>query len=270
MTGLMHFDTPENVQVAYQPAGLGTRFLAHLIDQVMVTVIMVFTVVLLLVGAFSLASFRDLVKSWEFDPDTVDPQVLGSIIIAFIVLLMGLLNLVYYTLSELLMRGQTLGKRCCSLRVVKSNGFAIDTGSLLVRNLFRVLDQWPPVWAVPIFSRTSQRLGDMVAGTLVVVDEKPTLGAVRSELMGRKALEAEFRFDSKALERLTDSDVTAIEQLLERWKDIAPVERTKFADRLVTALATKCESDQPDQTLHRTFLEDLLAAKLRRETRRLN
>lgn len=88
----------------------------------------------------------------------------------------------YYGISELCLRGQTIGKRSSKIRVVKIDGFSLDAVSILVRNIFRVVDHLPLLWIVPLLSAKSQRLGDMVAGTIVIQQEVPKLTGVRSTI----------------------------------------------------------------------------------------
>ena len=79
----------------------------------------------------------------------------------------------YFGLSELLLRGQTFGKRQMGIRVVKADGFSLDPSAILLRTLFRVIDNMPPMWIVPLMTEKRQRLGDFVAGTIVVADQAP-------------------------------------------------------------------------------------------------
>jgi len=97
-------------------------------------------------------------------------------------------SLLYFTTTELLVRGQTIGKRACGLRVVKADGFALEAGSVLVRNVFRVIDQIPAFWIVPLALHSqASAFGDMVAGTLVVAETQDGIGELRARLMARDA-----------------------------------------------------------------------------------
>lgn len=264
MNNPLRFETPENVQVQYTPAGLGTRFLAWFIDQFILWCLIFLGIILLAVAGASLEVLND----WT-DLDSVDPGHLEAYIIGMIVLIAGLGSFFYFTLSELFLRGQTLGKRSSKIRVVKQDGFALDAGSIFLRNVFRVVDNIPLTWIIPVMSRRSQRLGDMAAGTVVVSDEPPELTEVRVELSGRKAVEAEFRFDVKSLDKLNQQDIEAVERLLDRWHDVPSNQRERLADQLCGALAAKMQLEPPEGGRQGHFLEDLLAAELRRQNRLL-
>ena len=81
----------------------------------------------------------------------------------------------YFILLEWLLNGQTPGKRLLHIRVIKQGGYALRFFDTLLRNLLRVIDFLPLFYGVGLTSllltRDSQRVGDLVAGTLVVYQE---------------------------------------------------------------------------------------------------
>jgi uncharacterized RDD family membrane protein YckC len=92
-------------------------------------------------------------------------------------LLMFLVNWGYFAVLEIVMGGQTLGKRALSMRVVGLDGGAPSTAALVVRNLLRGVDNFIGVILVAV-DPMARRLGDRLAGTVVVHDRsqrRPTL-----------------------------------------------------------------------------------------------
>jgi uncharacterized RDD family membrane protein YckC len=265
MPPALKFETPENVQVQYQPAGLGTRFVAWFIDQFVLIVVMFFLMIALVIAG---ASFEFLDNAMQSDGNKDDDHV-ALYFVGLMILVWGLGSFVYFTCCELLLRGQTIGKRSSKIRVIKANGFQLDSSSILVRNLFRVIDHMPPMWIVPVISRLSQRAGDMVAGTIVVVDDTTEFSPVRVLLGERTAAEAEFRFDSSMLKRLNSSDYHAIERVLDRLTAMKPEAADELIRVYVTQIATKLGIDAPPPERQQRFLEDLLAAEFRRQDRSL-
>lgn len=270
----IEFETPENVQIRYQAAGLGTRFLAWLIDQIIVglaTLISVFVLLLVLIAmnviSESATAFGDALAAAEGDPQA--SEQFAKYVLGGMILVVGFSSIVYYGGSELLLHGQTPGKRWLGLRVVKADGFALDPLSVFVRNLFRPIDHLAPLWIVPVLSARSQRFGDMAAGTVVVADRMPTLNRVRAELSERTAAEARFRFDSAALARLLPSDFDSLEQLLDRWDDIPRPQLEGLLQRLLPPLARRLKIERPADPDRLQFLEDLMAAEYRRRSRNL-
>jgi uncharacterized RDD family membrane protein YckC len=262
MTGTFRFETPENVQVHYEPAGLGTRFVAWFVDQVLVWVLSIALIVVLMVTGSAFDIALD-----EYRPTTGEPRQVVLYTVGLMMLLWGLGSFAYFGGCEFLFRGQTVGKRMSQIRVVKVDGFQLDATSILVRNVFRVVDHLPPMWLVPFLSRLSQRAGDMVAGTIVVHDAPVELSPVRAALGERATTEARFRFDATALKRLKASDFEAVERLLARLPRTAVEQRTQLLEAFSRQLAAKLECEAPAAELRLVFLEDLLAAELRRQQR---
>ena len=109
----------------------------------------------------------------------------------------------------------------------------------------------------------------MVAGTVVVSDEQEELSEVRIELAERSALESEFRFQPSELSKLSDVDLRAIEQLLERWSTLPVEQREKLLESMTKKIVTKLNLEAPETANRLKFIEDLLAAELRRQHRGL-
>jgi uncharacterized RDD family membrane protein YckC len=258
------FETPENVQVSYASAGLGTRFLAWFVDQLLVSVL---TIVLFIALVAAGISFEAVFSDLE-DGDLSEQQMV-LFFMGIMALVWGLGSFLYFCCSELFMRGQTLGKRAVKIRVVKSNGFQLDAGSIVLRNAFRVADQLPPMWVIPFLSKRSQRAGDMVAGTLVVSDAVTELSPVRAALAERGTAEVQFRFDQTMLKRMSADDFAAIERVLNRLPDMSADEREKLLGAFAGAIAKKLRVDLPPPEQRRRFLEDLFVAELRRRDRSL-
>ena len=268
----IQFETPENVQLSYQPGGLGSRFVAWVTDQLLLTVAMfVLFLVLAIAGVLSSSAVMDLERyvNQQAGDRAGEPASVMMYFIGICMLIWGLGSFFYFTLSELCLRGQTLGKRTAKLRVVKLDGFALDSMSVLVRNLFRVVDNLPPLWLVPLISKRGQRFGDMVAGTLVISDEVAELVGMRAFLSERKAVDAVFRFDAGMLKKLRPDDLHAVEQLLERGHAVEPIKRRKISQTLVAGLCQRMGCVVPSEPQRREFMEDLLAAEYRRQSRHL-
>lgn len=274
MPSQIEYETPENVRLTYKPAGLGTRFSAWLLDIIIVNVGLFF---LFIAFAFIAAALDDVLGPWFHDlrdyldsDGESDAESAGMIIIGIFLIFWGFGSFVYFALSEFLMRGQTIGKRAAKIRVVRSEGFALDAVSVFVRNIFRIVDQLPPLWLVPLVSGRSQRFGDMASGTIVVSDDLQELSEIRSNLSTHQATDARFRFDNVKLGRLKPNDFSAVEQVLERWPSLRAYERQKLGLSLVESLCRKMQIDEvPGYEDHRVFLEDLLAAEIRRQDRQL-
>ena len=148
--------TPERVAFQYEIAGIGSRFLAQVVDVVIITIIQI----IITIGAAALAG---IFNAGEL-------AVLIEVILTFI-LIAG-----YFLISEAAWNGQTVGKRAVRLRVVGDHGEPLTIAQAVIRNLIRVVDFLPVLYAVGIVAmfsnRRAKRLGDFAAGTLVVRDRE--------------------------------------------------------------------------------------------------
>jgi uncharacterized RDD family membrane protein YckC len=272
MSDKIQFETPENIQVGYEPAGLGTRFVAWFVDNIILFALGIGVLfILLCTGTITDSVIRDVVEP-GIDParrsEPPKPGEMPEVTLYFIglfLLVWGVGSFVYYGASELFSRGQTIGKRMSGIRVVRLDGFALDPGGIFVRNIFRVIDHLPPLWIVPLVSKKSQRFGDMVAGTIVVSDRPETISGLRMALSQRPAVESRFSFDVAMLKRARPQDFAAVEKILERWGQLTEDQREAFLDQLIPPLATRLQTEKPPDDQRLPFLQDLLAAEYRRQ-----
>jgi len=277
MSQSIEFDTPENVQLSYRIAGLGSRFVAWFVDNIFVGILVFVITVCLAIAAVSASATIDRWLDNLFNsPDgennlNEQEQVMRVtlVMVGLMFLVWGLGSFIYFFLTELFMRGQTPGKRIVGIRVVKQDGFALDAGSIFVRNIFRLVDQIPLLWIVPVIAPNSKRFGDMVGGTLVVSSDRHQINPLRNELLERERGEINFRFSAGTLEKLSADDVSTIEQFCERMFELEDQRRTGLLEKMVPPLAEKLNVESPDSEHYQSFLLDLLTAEYHRQERRL-
>lgn len=166
--GTLQFATSEAVAVELEVAGLGYRALAWLIDAAL---LLTFWFTLLFLLTYVLAS--ELARVAELGPWLQGLLVLGAFAT----------NWLYALLFEALWGGRTPGKRLMGLRVVRLDGSPATPLDLALRNFARGIDFLPAFYAVGVVSmlvsEQGRRLGDRVAGTLVVRDREFDLGRYR-------------------------------------------------------------------------------------------
>jgi uncharacterized RDD family membrane protein YckC len=269
MNERIHFETPENVQVSYPVAGLGTRFVAYIIDSILLWIILIIVIIVAIIGGLaSDKMLQDLARTMQ-KGGAGQAAEFPMYVVGLGILIFGLGSFFYYGLSEFFMAGQTIGKRQVSLRVVKVDGFSLDASSIFMRNLFRIVDHIPVLWVVPALSKKSQRLGDMVAGTIIVKEEAAKVSSLRERLLERPAAEALFYFTAVHLGRARPQDFEAVEKLIERWFELNEVMREKLLHSMCEPLAKRLQMEVPDPDKRLRFLEELLAAEYRRQYRQL-
>lgn len=155
--------TPERIVFEYPLAGPFRRYFAYLLD-----VLVVILAVAIAATAFFALALGSL-------------SGFGPIFVAYFLIMWG-----YRGFCEVVFNGQTLGKRALGLRVVSEQGVPITSTQAVVRNLVGALDGTMPFFLRPdltamllLFGLTSmmltrrfQRLGDLAAGTMVVVEQR--------------------------------------------------------------------------------------------------
>jgi len=243
---------------------------AWVVDSILLGILLFFLVLFLVISGIGMGSLsRDFERSFSQTAPGQPPQ-LPMYLWGIAMLVMGLGGFLYFGLSEALMRGQTVGKRQAGIRVVKTNGFSLDLASIMIRNVFRVADNIPLLWIVPFLSKGSQRLGDMVAGTAVVKDEMSRLSVLRQVLLRRSPAEAKYHFDGAALARARPGDADAVEKILERRAGMPAAKMAALLGKVCVPLAGRLKMDPPPAEDRLRFLEEFLAAELRRQHRRLD
>ena len=271
MNDRVNFETPENIKISYQLAGPGTRFLAWFADIIFLTLFcLALLVVFIAVGVSFDGVFGDLFEPGTPGGDFADHEQFAMVLMGIWFLIWSVGGFFYFGLSELFLHGQTIGKRMSKIRVVKADGFSLDPMSIFIRSLFRIVDQLPLLWIVPVLSESTQRFGDLVAGTIVVSEDPKEIGHVRETLSSRSASESKFRITNAMLKRAQQNDFAAIESILERWSNLAVAEQAALTQKLVPVLAQRLQTETPPLPDHHQFLEDVLAAEFQRQSRKLN
>ena len=194
-------ETPEQVEVRLELAGVGSRTAAQAIDWL----------ILIAVGLLLFGVGFGVLGLWRAG------GAAGGWVLALFILLVFGYQLGYFALFEALNGGRTPGKQALGIRVVMDTGHAITPTAAVVRTLARLLDCFllPLLgFLLIVFSKSNKRLGDMAAGTIVVRD-RPTdwvLGATSperdeaTETSPPELSEGEFRLLDRFLSRLNELD----------------------------------------------------------------
>jgi uncharacterized RDD family membrane protein YckC len=237
--------TPEGVTLQFTLAGVGSRFVAALID-----------------SAIQLALFLAMLLL------TYALRGLGPVVAAVGVVVSFLVFLAYDILFETLASGRTPGKRWTGLRVVKEGGAPVTFLTSAVRNLLRLVDILPTSYLVGIVcvlaSSKNQRLGDMAAGTLVVRERKATLdGGPGDSWSSTPPVSTRVDVTTWDVSGVTADEVAAVRRFMDRRTTLTPEARTRIAREMASRLWPKVVG--PTETMGvEAFLQALLAAKATR------
>lgn len=237
--------TPENIAFDYQAAGPFRRLPAFLID----FLIRIVTILVLFILGSIGAGFLGL----ALNSDDMQYLLMGVLLITYFAL-----EWLYGGVFETYMNGQTPGKWLLGIRVVTVEGQPINGMQAMLRNVVRFVDIFPPYYAIPTgmlglgamtLNRRFQRLGDLVAGTMVVIEQRTwLLGVARLEDPRAAQLAAYLppKFEvSRSLAR-------ALAAYVERRSFFSPARRREIARHLGEPLLRMFEL--PADTSHDLLL----------------
>lgn len=243
--------TPEEVPLVFELAPIGLRVVSFGID---------IFFILLTVVLFSI-----LIHEFVLDALYADKlsEEAAEVALALYNLFFFLIWNFYFITTELRWQGKTIGKRIAGLRVIARDGGPLSADLVFARNLTRDLETLIPLialanpaliglesgWLIalgwlwlaallflPLFNRYHARLGDLVAGTLVVLAPReqllPDLVEAPPEQAGSLADER-YRFEPEQLETYGIKELQILEDVLRRYPDqIDPDLVATIADRI--------------------------------------
>lgn len=242
-------DTPEQVHLEFLLAGLGSRFMAAFLDTLIQALLFLVLGGLTIAVAIAL-NFAGLSSTW-----------------AIALVALGIFTIIwgYYTLFEIFWKGQTPGKRVAGIRVIKDSGRPINAFEAVTRNIMRFVDWLPSMYAagvlVMLLNKKHRRLGDFVAGTLVVHESSDR----ESSLFFNTSVQPDSILPQAS--RLTLQEAELIETFLARRLEIPPEVRRQNAQRIAERIATRLEIPRDSRPSEdETFLE-LLVKEFRNRAR---
>jgi uncharacterized RDD family membrane protein YckC len=228
--------TPEGVQLALPLANIGSRFLALMIDSLIGLAAMIVALVATAVAGGGVGA-------------TI---VVSASVLVFYV---G-----YHVVFEVFGGGRTPGKRLARLRVVTDTGAPVGLRASLIRNVMRLLEGiglwYLPAMIAVLATRNNQRLGDLMAGALVVRDTRPA--PVPSPLPPIDPA----RYASWDVTGVSDGETGMVRSFIERRTELQPAARRQLAATLAGRLRPKVAGARVGLD-DETFLELLAAAKAR-------
>lgn len=227
--------TPEFVSIQFQLAGLGSRAAAYLLDGLILSVINILVVVVLLILLTGGASFTAL------DDD------ISSIIFGIAIVGLFILNWGYFVFMEFYFGGKTIGKRALGIRVIQDNGHSLTLLSSFIRNVMRIVDSLPASYLTGLlmifFHPQHKRVGDLVAGTIVVHERKAKrlgkLTPVEKEIQSRGLSKHDLTIDEFSLSALNAQDWNLIRTYSTRLMQLPWEERHDLTKQVAEILFPK-------------------------------
>jgi uncharacterized RDD family membrane protein YckC len=210
------------VDVELRIAGAGSRSYAFVIDwHIRVVLALAWLVVATLLYAGRLTLF-----------DAVDTN--SSEYYLIVALPAAAIYFLYHPILEIAMHGSTPGKRMAGVRIVTRTGDIPGPGALLLRNVFRLIDSQPFVYlvglATVIVTEQHVRIGDIAAGTLLILD--------------RRESDSSFARLTPANSSLDPQAADLIHELLERWPAFDGKTRGNLARALIARVDSSSSAEQ--------------------------
>lgn len=250
MNEQLSIETPEQIDISFQKAGIGSRFYAALLDTLLLALI-------LSIGYYVNRNFiselGDTLGNWL--------GALGSILV--FALFWG-----YYMVFEVTTNGQSPGKRALGLRVIKDGGYPIGFADSAIRNLVRVVDFLPFFYGAGLLAMLLnsnwKRLGDLAAGTLVVKTARTDLKltGVNSKARASALNISPQVFDYAAWirpELVTEHELSTIREYLARRGTLPKFRRSALARTIANPLIEKMGGS--GSVSYEKFLEEVYALK---------
>lgn len=243
--------TPESLEFSHEPAGIGSRFVASVVDAVLQAAMML--------GVLSTAGVWTLPLKSTTGSSTAWAGAI-AILLAFLVL-WG-----YHIFFEMIWNGQTPGKRAAGIRILKDGGYPIGFLDSLVRNLLRLVDFLPFSYGVGVVvmlcNSKFKRVGDFAAGTIVVKERR--IKMPHSLTSDPVELREDIIFGGQPLTNvyeLSDAEFDVVRQFMVRRHELQKNARLTLATNIARPLARKL-GVQSEQILGKEeeFLEKLARA----------
>jgi uncharacterized RDD family membrane protein YckC len=236
----LKIDTPEQIALELPLAGIGSRFLAVAVDTVLQATLYLAGFLTLIVGVGIGGGLLPLLR------------LMGP---ALGIVFMFCVYWGYFAFFEIIWSGRTPGKRIAHIRVIKESGRPINAYEAIGRNVLRAIDFLPVMYGVGVvvmlLNRHSRRIGDFVAGTVVVYE------TATEELAPGWRAAPDSAISNAAMTRVTAEELRLIETYLQRRYDLDPEVRyamaEQIADRITKKTGVACESGQSVDE----FLEDI-------------
>lgn len=247
---------PENVELKFEIAGIGSRFAALMLDFVIqIAACGVFTIALLVLLGITIALDKHL------------SELTSSITVGIIVIVISIIFLGYHIILETIMNGQTIGKKVLNIRVRKEQGGSLTFWDILLRNFVRLVDVLPPFFIIGLVvmfvNKKSKRLGDFAAGT-IVVKEIPRrkleqfLAANQVSPVNTntpETLAVKYEWISSILAFITQQDYLMMKNLISRRRELSNFQQ--LASEIIRKIMAKASLPE-DFTFNPTETPEIL------------
>ena len=234
--------SPEKAVVSINLARVGSRIYAQLLD-------------LFIFGAF--VYLLSMIVSAVFGGFGQEGL---NFTVAVILFIMSIGFFAYFILLEGFWNGQTLGKKVFKLRVRSADGTPITFGGAIARNFLRVADFLPSFYFLGFIAmftnKRSQRIGDMVAGTIVTQEIEAPRFSPAPYILGIHPFEANVG----DLYGMNGDEYAALKRMCDRFPELASEVQEQLITELWVPFAQKFQIT-PIENVHPVYLAEAVVMK---------
>ena len=241
-------ETPESVELEFTLAGIGNRAYALVIDLIVLGFILM---ILLFMAGFASFFMSEFLASFGVARGQVGLWIFAIQLFIIFATYVG-----YFVFFETLWHGKTPGKRFAKIRVVQDDGRPIQLQHATLRSLLRPVDDISALgMLLIIFGKQEKRIGDWVAGTIVIQEEEAV--AEQEFPVSEQAKNLAKKLEGQAdLSQLLPEDFATIRGFLQRKEQMLSKPRTELARKLATQVKKIIHLEEvPEKVTATTFLE---------------
>ncbi|MGI6705995.1 MAG: RDD family protein [Clostridia bacterium] len=240
MEGEIRITTPESVHIRFEAAGIGSRFAALMVDTVIQLVLFFILLISLFGAGITMEGIVEGILSWYT---------------ALFIILSFLIFMGYFIFFETVFHGRTPGKAMMKIRVIQSSGQPVTFMGSVLRNIFRLADFFPGFYGIGILvmfiSSESRRIGDYLAGTVVVRDY-----GIRSPYLPDPGNErAEGTVNPYPLD---GAEYRLLKEFMQRRQEFVPEKREQIAREMAHGFWNRFHVPEEERKDPEAFLELLL------------
>jgi uncharacterized RDD family membrane protein YckC len=243
-----HFtlQTPESVELEFTLGGIGNRIWALVIDYLLLGLILILFLIVWATISNQLLNFWTRIFGNNY---------VGTWLLAIALLLIYAIYTSYFVFFETLWQGQTPGKRCAQIRVIRDDGRPIGLFQATLRSLLRPFDDIVFLgMLLIILNKREKRLGDWAAGTIVIQVESAS--AMNLRLSQPNGIACEKLSTQANLSEILPDDFVVIREYLERRTGMEAEAKRQLGLQLATQVQNVIHlAEIPEELTAEQFLE---------------
>lgn len=245
--------TPESVELEFTLAGIGNRAYALLVDYIVLGLIQIGYFI---VWAIISIQLLEVIENFAGSNNSLELWLLAIQLLVSFFIYVG-----YFVFFEALWQGQTPGKRFVKIRVIRDDGRPVRLQQSTLRALLRPVDDFFSLGVFLIaLSRQEKRLGDWVAGTLVIQEEQPVNSATFPVSDKAQGLANQLQIEAD-LSRMLPEDFAVIREYLQRRDAMIPQARVELSRQLANQIKEVIALEKvPKEVTANLFLEAVYLA----------